>query len=182
VVTAIDFTDFLINVSAADIGNTQWSIWSGNPLSGGKLVASGSSAASLSLVSGSCGSGNTCIETFTVNVGTPVLFAAGNTYFLGTSNTLLPSNGGETLTRAFAAGGNTAPGGTANGLTEWEQSNGSTTGVPNSSWSAGTHDTIFFSGATAFDIQGVLAPEPGTMSLLFIALAGCLCWVRRRPA
>ncbi len=184
VVSGFDFSDFLVNGPVGDYKSTAWSIWSGDPLSGGHLVASGSATAALSLLIGTCGSGSTCLETFTVALGVPIELLAGNTYYLATTNTLLPTSSGEATLRAFAAGGNTAPGGTTNAIMRWEQSNGSTSGILNSAWMAGTSNNTFPGGlninetATAFDIQGSLAPEPGTLTLLGIAFAG-LVFVQR---
>ena len=191
VVSAIDFTDFVMNVSPGDYKSTSWSLWAGDPLSAGTLVASGSGAASLTTLSGTCGAGVNnvnCVQTFTVTLANSVTLPSNQTYFLGTSNILVPSNGSESTRRAFSAGGNTAPGGSANGLQRWEQSNGSTTGVVNSTWTAGSENYKFpsdlniFEGATAFDIQGALAPEPGTITLLTMAFAGCWFYLRRRTA
>lgn len=184
VVSSFDFTDFLA-APTADYKSTSWSIWNGDPLSGGKLVASGSAVATLSNPGATCGVGNGCLQMLTVTfaTGANVTLASGNTYYLGTSNVL--AAGADQSTRAFAAGGNTAPGGTANGLTSWEQSNGSTSGVVGSSWSQGTTNNVFPGAlgitqiATAFDINGTLAPEPGTLTLLSIAFAG-ICFVLRR--
>src|SRR5262249_7968697 len=114
------------------------------------------------------------------------LLAGGTTYYLSTSNTVMATNSGEASLRAFAAGGNTAPGGTANPLARWIWSNGSTTGVRDATWTAGTvndtHPGALTEEATAFDIDGALAPEPGTLTLLSLALAACWFYVRRRTA
>jgi len=188
-VTSLDFTDFLVSAPKADIGNTNWSIWSGDPLLGGTLVGSGTVKATLTDIIGPCGTGNICLELFTVNLSTPLFLAKGVTYYLGTTTTVVPTNGAEGTFRAFSAGGNTAPGGTPNGLAHWEQSNGSSTGVPGSSWTAGSLDSTFPSAsfketATAFDINGTLAPvpEPGTMTLIGMGLVVCWLCVRRRTA
>lgn len=191
VVSAVDFTDFMVNVRAGDYKSTSWSIWAGDPLVSGKLVASGSAVASFTLLSGTCGDTTTCTQMFTLSFGnTPVTLTANQTYYLGTSNVLVPSNGtSEYTARVFSPGGNTAPGGTVNALQKWEQSNGSTSGVVNSTWTAGTLNQTFPNAglginevATAFDIQGTLAPEPGTITLLSLALAGCYLYLRRRTA
>ena len=191
VVSGFDFTDFFVNGSNADITGTTWEIFNGDPLSGGKLVASGSATASETLASGSgaCGASATCREVFTVTLSTPVTLSAGATYYLGTSNTLTPTSQGESLFRAFAAGGNTAPGGTGTSLGKWEQSNGTTSGVIGSGWTAGsTNNTFPFNSitenATAFDIFGTLqertpVPEPGSLILAGLAL-GSMCLLRRR--
>lgn len=187
-VTGFDFADFLVNGTNADYQSTAWSIWNGDPLSGGKLVASGTATAVPTLLSGTCGNGNTCLEEFTVTLGSPVMLAGGATYYLGTSNTISVVNNGETTTRAFAAGGNTAPGGTGTSSGHWDQSNGSTSGVVGSAWTAGTVNNHFpgdlgiNEGATSFDIFGTVTttavPEPGTMSLLGAVL--CAAGLIRR--
>jgi len=187
-VSGLDFTDFLFapTATSADYKSTNWSIWNGDPLSGGKLVAAGSAVATLSNPGGSCSLSVACIQTFTINFAptASVFLASGNTYYLGAGNILAT---GDSSTRAFAAGGNTAPGGTLNGLSRWEQSNGSTSGQIGSSWTLGSINNIYPQNTpgginepfTAFDINGVLAPEPSTLTLLGVALAG-LCFLLRR--
>lgn len=185
-VTGFDYSAFLVNGAASDYETTDWSIWNGDPLSGGKLVASGSTMATLSTISGTCGSGSTCLEEFTVTIASRIL-PPGNTYYLGVSDVVRQTNTGEATFRAFASGGNTAAGGTANTLARWEQSNGSTTGVTGSSWTAGTVNNTFpgalgvNEGSTAFDIQGTLAtPEPAGLTLVGLALlAFCVPYVVR---
>jgi hypothetical protein len=186
-VSGFDFTDFLVNGTTSDVKSTSWSIWNGDPLSGGKLYASGTATPSAMNVSGTCGNASTCLETFTVNFGaTGALYlAAGNTYYLGTSNVVTVTNNNEATLRAFSAGGNTAPGGTGNSVQRWEQSNGSTSGVIGSPWVLGSENDIFpgtfgiTETSTAFDINGTLVPEPGTLTLLVITFAG-ICFLRRR--
>lgn len=190
-VSGFDFTDFFVDGTSSDIGSTTWEIFRGDPLSSGQLVASGTATAVASLVSGTCSATTTCIEKFTVTLASAVTLTAGSTYYLGTSTTLTPSISGEALLRAFAAGGNTAPGGTVNSLGQWELSNGSTSGVVGSAWTAGTANTTFPSlgineTATAFDIFGTLqttapVPEPGSLILGGIALCG-MCLLRRIAA
>jgi hypothetical protein len=188
-VTGFDFTDFLVGTSTAPTsGSTQavnWSLWSGDPLTGHpNLVASGTSAAAvLTQPTGyNCGS-NFCLERFTVTLGSAVTLSAGQMYYLGTS--VVPQ--GNYLTYRATTG--SVPGSQA-----WEQSNGSI-GNGTNSWSAGTinndlpsaggsNGSLPGAGVTAqdsaFDIIGtVLTPEPGTMTLMSIAIAG-LCLVRRR--
>jgi len=183
-VTGFDITDFLVNGTTADIGATNWTIWNGDPLSGGKVVASGSGTATPTLLSGTCGNGSTCLEILTLNIAT-VFLPGGTTYYLGTTTTLTANNANEALLRAFASGGNTAPGGTANGLTKWEQSNGSTTGVAGSFWTSGTINNTFPGSvpetATAFDLFGsVVVPEPASASLGMLALSGLTLIARKR--
>jgi len=183
-VTSVSFVDFLVNAPTSDIGQTTVSIWKGDPLVGGTLVGSTSGTASLSLLSGTCGGTSTCLEQFALNFSASL--AGGTTYYLGAGVGLTPSFSNENTLRAFAAGGNTAPGGTSNGLARWEQSNGSISG---SSWSAGSSNNVFPSGAivetaTAFTINGTVGttstPEPAATSLVGMALAGLVLFVRRR--
>lgn len=182
-VSSFDYTDQFANTPAADYKDTSWSIWNGDPLSGGKLVASGLTLGSLTLLSGTCAtSGNpvsTCTNRITINLTTTVYLSPGATYYLGTSNVLASSN--DNTYRDMATGGNTTTGIT-NPIVNWEQSNGSTTGTVGSGWAAGSTNNDFTSGATSFDLYGVVgAPEPGTLTLLGITLAG-LCFIRRRKA
>ena len=142
-VGGFDFTDFLLNGTNSDYKSTAWSIWNGDPLSGGRLVASGTATAVPTLVAGTCGNGSTCVELFAVTLSSAVNLASGNTYYLGTTNTITPTNGNEETVRAFAAGGNTAPGGTANSLQRWEQSNGTTSGIVGSVWTSGSSNFTF---------------------------------------
>ena len=133
-VQGFDYTDLFFHTPAADYTNTKWSLWSGDPLNGGKLVASGLTLGQMTLQSGSCGAGSTCVELINVALGAPVYLSSG-TYFLGTTSIL--SNTADTTYREFANGGNTAPGGTANTLQKWEQSNGSISG---STWALGANN------------------------------------------
>jgi hypothetical protein len=187
VVSSFDFTDFVIGLqNTNDYKNTTWSFWDGDPLSGGKLVASGTKAAGVSLVSGSCGSSSACLETFTVDLSTtPVGLASGHTYYLGASNTFNLSS--ESSVRGVTlTGGNTiaAIGGSSIAGGHWEQSNGSIN-VGGKVWTSGTSNTVFpgplgvTDQFTAFDITGDFAPEPGTFTLLGLALAG-MCYIYRR--
>ena len=182
-VTSVDFVDFLTNGLTSDIGQTTVSIWRGDPFAGGTLVASATAAPSLTNLAGTCGNGNTCLELFALNLSTTL--SGGSTYYLGATVHLTATNPGENTERAFAAGGNTAAGGTANSTVNWELSNGSISG---STWVQGP-SSFNFPGmlgvtetATAFDINGTVAapaPEPGGLTIVGLALAG-FCLFRRR--
>ena len=183
-VSSFDFTDWFIHLSnKSDYKDTRWSIWNGDPLTTGKLVASGLTLGTLTDVSGTCGGTSTCLEKVTVS-GLNVTLASGNTYYLGVSNVL--AAGGESSGRAYASGGNAAGPGTS--LAHWEISDGSTTGVVGSAWTAGAFNFNYpaVSGSpqeqfTAFDIiADQVTPEPGTLTLLSVALAGFGYFHRRR--
>ena len=183
-VSSVDFTDLLTNGTTSDIGQTTASIWNGDPLNGGILIATVTGTAGLANLGGTCGNNNTCLEEFTLSF--PAVLTSG-TYYFGATVALTATNFGENTDRAFAAGGNTAPGGTANFLQRWELSNGTPGGI-GSTWTSGSVNFVFPGAlgisetATAFDINGTLAagtPEPGAMTLVSVGLAG-LCFVHRR--
>lgn len=172
VVQGFDITDFFVSTPTTDYKSTTWSIWSGDPLtSTGKLIATGTAllgvTASLTNITGSCGVGFTCVEMITVT-GLSVNLNTG-TYYLGTTNNVA-STSDETF-RAYAAGHSGNPG------DGWEQSNGTITG---SSWTNGNTQTVMATGDTAFDINGVFAPEPSTLILMSLALVGLGYKLRRR--
>lgn len=191
VVTGFDYTDlFTGGISTSEYKSTTWSLWQGDPLSGGKLLGSSatiSSAFALGTatsgclnVSGSC----TTVPIIVTFSNSSVYLAPGNTYYLGTMNVMGSSNDGSF--RAFSSGGNTTSfGGTS--VAQWEQSNGSTTGAIGSTWTSGGNNKVCTGGCsggsssdfTAFDIQGVLSPEPGTLTLFGLALGG-LFYMRQR--
>jgi len=166
--TGFDYSDFFVNTSTAQYTGTKWSIWSGDPLQGGKVVASGTATlgagANLSITS--CSGPNNCLAQITVT-GLSVQLNPGTTYYLGTSSIEF---GGAVTNRALAAG---------NGLPGYEQSNGSTTGAVGSMWTPGAGDQTVAGADTAFDIIGT-TPEPGTISLMTLAIAGLFLVKNRR--
>ena len=173
IVTGFDFTDYF--VGAADFKSTAWSIWSGDPMTGGTLMAKGSGGA---VPTGGCSAFSYCQITVT---GISVYLPSGATYYLGLNNTL---NNANTSNRGYTDGAATSLG---VAVTEplplgWEESNGSVTGAVGASnaWTNGTGSGTG-GNETAFDISGTLVPEPGTLVLMGLAVVG-LGYKRRRRA
>jgi len=173
-VTGFDISDWFLNgTPTANYKNTSWSLWLGDPLAGGTLVASGTNTGVLANINGNCSF--MCLESISVTFNGAVNLGSG-TYYLGSTNLLTAST--DLTNRAAAAG---------NGLPGWEQSNGTHNGVPGSTWNTtGATSFTFPSGGTqmpdtAFNINGTLVPEPGTIVLLSMALAG-FGFLRRRMA
>jgi len=165
-VTGFDITDFFVNTPTTDYstgGKTTWSVWNGDPLTTGQLVMTGSATGGLTNYSGTCGSSSTCLETITVG-GLNVSLKSG-TYYLGTYNTLASNS--DLTYRATSTGRGAG----------WESSNGAIVG---SKFVKGEYPNTSNGGDTAFDIQGNVAPEPGTMVLMGLALAGLGYQLRRR--
>ena len=173
VVSGFDITDFFYATNTSEYTSTNWSLWKGDPLAGGTLVASGNNAGVVGTASGPCGGASVaCSALITVTLSSGVFLAAGNTYYIGTSNVL--KNSSDVTERAFSAGHNGVPDG-------WENSNGSIVG---SSWFTCAQCTSATTNGsdTAFDILGNNAPEPGTLVLMSLALAGLGYKARRRKA
>jgi hypothetical protein len=171
IVTGFDITDFFYATTTSEYTSTKWSLWSGDPLAGGTLVATNTSVGVVGTASGACGGSNSaCSAVITVTLSSGVFLAAGSNYYLGTSNNL--KQGTDITERAFSAGHNGVPDG-------WEASNGSIVG---SSWfTCPTCTSTTTTGSdTAFDILGNVVPEPGTLVLMSLALFGLGYKVRRR--
>jgi PEP-CTERM motif-containing protein len=175
IVSGFDYSDFFINSPTSQYTSTQWSIWRGDPLTGGTLVASGNTVASLSTPSCDPINSKICLVQFTVT-GLSVKLDGG-TYYLGTSSI---ETSGTTTMRALASG---------NGLlTNFENSTGNLApGNPTpvgSTWQTppGSISQTYFGSDSAFDISGFATPEPGTLTLMGFAIAGLCLVIRRRSA
>jgi hypothetical protein len=195
VVQQFVLTDFFAGTVVTEYSSTNWSIWSGEPLGGTGTAGAGATAGIQKFsgnVAGSAvskpgdlcgftgaGAPATCQVTITLNLPTGVFLPQG-TYYLGVSNVLKGTVGQQDISyRAFATG---SPVGALPG---WEQSNGTVNGSNNLTLlgppnSDNSH--VFNTGETAFDINGVLAPEPATWALMSLALVGFIYKLRRRTA
>jgi PEP-CTERM motif len=166
-ISKIEIADWFV---AATYQSSTYSIWSGDPVGGtGILKATGSVAGILSLISGNCSLSNTqCLQLITLNLGTAVTLGAG-TYYLGVTNTV---SAGST-DRALISSANS----------NWEWSDGAINGA-GTGWQNGTNNVSFTGSSfdTAFDVQGTTLPEPGSLTLMGLALAGLIFVLRRRPA
>lgn len=154
-VTGFTYNDYVYG-SIADYVSTSWSIWQGDPLSGGTLEASATGVAANPVLENSGPAAGTYM--FTVS-GLNVVLPSG-TYFLGRTNVVTNS----TFTDSAIASGNGLPG--------YEQSDGAAYKFYLNS--TGNADT-------AFTIQGTTAtPEPTTLGLVGLTLLPLL--FRRRKA
>ena len=170
IVQSFDFTDYIVSGTTADYTNTAWSIYSGDPSAGGSVVASGTTVAALSLV-------NPGEYTFTIS-GLSQVLSAG-TYYLGTSNKVSVST--DAFERASAAGNSGTP------LPGWMQSPCSTLPGTCTTFNGATFSKFplgngFGGTDTAFDVNGVVVPEPSTWSFGLIAAAAGFYLRRRRTA
>jgi len=175
---------FFYSTPLSDYKNTKWTIWQGDPLNGGILKASGVggsvSPSNVVATSGSCGLlGSACTVVIPVSLGTSVFLPSGFTYYLGTQNTFIAgAPGSDQTNRVFSNGPNAG----------WESSNnaigsiGSTLAVQGCTTITNTVRNGCSTGDTAFDIIGAQAPEPGTLVLMTLALAGLGFKFRRRNA
>jgi hypothetical protein len=185
VINSLDFTDYLVHApsGSADVTNTTWSIWSGDPLkNAGTLVATGTASVvggneKILAASGAgpC-SAATCAYTFTIS-GLNVVLSAGTQYYFGRTNSVTQDGSPGQPTSTFPA--LTSP--LANQTANWETASGNINGKnfdvngANTSIPVGTSDT-------QFDIIGTVTPEPSTWALMGIAIAGFYLIRRRRIA
>jgi len=184
IIQGFDFTDYFHFVPDPTTAykSTSWSIWSGDPLSGGTLVAQGVATfgtnASLGSVAGpSCTTFTDCIRTVQVT-GLNVSLGVGQ-YYLGTTNDV----SGFVTERALSAGGTDSvscslgPGNcNPSPLGGWKTAQNTGT-----AWTGLTAGSAPSATDTAFDIQGTFNPEPATWGLMTLALGG-LALLRRRKA
>jgi hypothetical protein len=156
-------TGFTFNDYVDDNGNTghtylgtYWGIWASDPMTGSVPIASGTSLAALT----AGGSGSTLFTVTGLDIG-----LSGGEYWLGTGN-VLDSN---TLTdRAYVS---------TTILSGWEQSQ--VGGVPYLLPYPDSNGYINGVFNTAFTVEGVSAPEPGSMLSVFFALVAIYALRRR---
>lgn len=166
--TGYSYNDFVSYTATAQYTSTLWSIWSGDPLAGGKVIASGTAVASLGTPDCTLGL-NMCLVKMSIS-GLSVTLSSGTTYYIGIAN--VETSGAMTM-RALSTGSN---------LPGYEASNGGSPTTPpsvGSTWVSGTDNPIFTGSDSAFDISGnVVTPEPGTLTFMGLTL-GAL-WLGRR--
>jgi hypothetical protein len=179
-ITAFRFTDFFINSPTSDpsasFTSTTWSLWNGDPLVSGKLIATGTATGAANVLGSPVNanqgcSGQTCLVNFNVSI-TPVVLTSG-TYYVGFSNNLVNSNSIRTE-RAYSL----VASGVSKTLENSQQTNSLTVGQGWLPTGCATPN-ICTGQPSSFDVQGTLVPEPATWSLLLISAAG-FRFLRRR--
>lgn len=142
IVTGFSFASIFTAGTAADYQATMWSLWSSDPFTAAGPVAQGTDVAVLSP--------NVASTTLFTVTGLNVTLGPG-TYWLGVQNLLT----GTAVTGAAASAGNGLPG--------YKQSDALVGGCCR--YNIAGNDA-------AFTVEGDPLPEPGTMRLLALGLAG----------
>ena len=150
VVTGFTFNDYLDDngQTGQNYLGTYWGIWASDPATGSSPIASGTSVAVLTAGD----SGSTLFTMTGLNIS-----LSGGEYWLGTGNAV----GSNTLTDRAYTDGTVLP--------YWEQ--GSMGAVPYSLPSPGSYGYDNGEFNTAFTVEGLLTPEPGTILYVLLVLA-----------